>query len=95
MYRICILLIAAIPLVCGHAEAGEYNRVLNIGDAAPAWTGLMGVDDAEHSLADLESHPVVVVVFTCNSCPYSVDAEDRVIKLKKAYRTGHFQLAAV
>src|SRR5579872_4283644 len=57
-----ILVLAATTL----AFAGEFNSTLNIGDPAPAWTNLPGVDGKEHSLADLKAKDVVVVVFTCN-----------------------------
>lgn len=59
--------------------AGEYNSTLSIGDKAPAWNALPGVDGNTHSLADLKDKDIVVVVFTCNSCPYAVDYEDRLI----------------
>lgn len=95
MIRILPLLIAASVLLGEQLQGGEYNRVLSIGDDAPAWEGLMGVDDAEHSLEDLKSHPVVVVVFTCNSCPYSVDAEDRLIALQKSYKDRGVAVVAI
>ena len=65
------------------ATAGEFNGVLNIGDAAPAWADLPGTDGKSHSLAELQDKKVVVVVFTCNSCPVARDYEDRVIALAK------------
>jgi peroxiredoxin len=60
------------------ASAGKFNDVLSIGDAAPAWAKLPGVDNEDHALADLKDKEIVVVVFTCNSCPYAVDYEDRI-----------------
>jgi peroxiredoxin len=65
------------------ASAGEYNEVLSIGDVAPAWSELPGVDGRKHSLKDLADKQVVVVVFTCNSCPVATDYEDRLIELAK------------
>jgi peroxiredoxin len=67
------------------AFAGEYNPVLSIGNAAPAWSGLPGVDDKQHALADLKAQDAVVVAFTCNSCPYAVDYEDRLIAFAKEH----------
>lgn len=64
--------------------AGEYNRVLSIGDAAPAWSDLPGVDGQKHSLADLQ-HKLVVLVFTCNRCPVAVDYEDRIIDFARRH----------
>lgn len=80
---LCGLLIAACLL--SHLEAGEFNDVMNIGDAAPAWVDLPGVDDKKHSLADLKEKPLVVVVYLCNSCPVSNDYEDRLNALTKKY----------
>jgi thiol-disulfide isomerase/thioredoxin len=42
-------------------------------------------DDRTYSLADFSKKAVVVVCFTCNSCPYSVDYEDRIIAFQKKY----------
>jgi peroxiredoxin len=78
-----VLLLLAAP-----AWAGKYNSVLNIGDPAPAWSGLEGVDGKQHSLADLAEKKVVVVVFTCNSCPVATDYEDRILAFSKKY-AGH------
>lgn len=65
--------------------AGEFNPVLDIGDKAPAWKKLPGVDGKEHSLDDLKKKDVLVVFFTCNSCPYAVDYEDRVVAFAKEH----------
>lgn len=65
--------------------AGKYNAVLNVGDKAPAWSELEGVDGKSHSLEDLAGKEVVVVVFTCNSCPVATDYEDRIIAFSKKY----------
>jgi peroxiredoxin len=67
------------------ARAGQFNSVLNIGDPAPAWKDLPGVDGKRHALADLQDREVVVVVFTCNSCPIASDYEDRIIAFAKKY----------
>lgn len=68
------------------AVAQEPSSVeLKIGDPAPEWTELKGTDDKTHSLSDLKDKQVVVVCFTCNSCPYAVDYEDRMIELQKKY----------
>ncbi len=70
----------ARPLV-----AGEYNPVLDIGDAAPDWKNLPGTDGRRYSLADFKNKEALVLVFTCNSCPYSVDYEDRLVAFSKKY----------
>ena len=93
MLRGCLILGL---IFCGVvAFGGEYNPVLNIGDPAPAWKNLPGVDGKTHSLADLKETPVVVVVFTCNSCPYAVDYEDRINALAKEHAGDSPQAAVV
>lgn len=84
MSRIALCLLLFAPLAA-LAPAGEFNPTLNIGDAAPAWKQLPGVDGKEHSLEDLKDKKVVVVVFTCNSCPVATDYEDRIIAFAKKY----------
>ncbi len=76
----CLILIAAAT-----AEAGKYNSTLNIGDPAPAWSDLEGVDGQRHALADLKDKDLVVVVFTCNSCPVATDYEDRILAFSKQF----------
>jgi peroxiredoxin len=73
------LLVTLACLAFPHAAmAGKFNDVLSIGDVGPNWEKLPGVDNQDHSLADFKDKSVVVVVFTCNSCPYAVDYEDRI-----------------
>lgn len=64
-------------------RGGEYNQVLSIGDAAPAWADLPGTDGKKHSLTDHRDREFVVLVFTCASCPTAVDYEDRINALAK------------
>jgi len=75
-----VLLVGIAP-----ALAGKYNAVLNIGDPAPAWKDLPTVDGKTHSLDDLKDKDVVVVVFTCNSCPVASDYEDRILAFSKKF----------
>ena len=65
------------------AGAGKYNKVLSVGDAAPQWQDLEGIDGKKHSLDDLKDSEFVVVVFTCNSCAISVGYEDRILAFAK------------
>lgn len=67
-------------------HAGEFNAKLAIGDPAPAWTDLPGVDGRRHALADLRKAPLVLVVFTCNTCAVAADYEDRLIAFAEAHR---------
>jgi peroxiredoxin len=77
------------------AWGGKYNEVLSPGDEAPAWKELEGVDGQRHSLADLDDKDVVVVVFTCNSCPVATDYEDRIIEFSKKYAGADHRVGLV
>ncbi len=68
-----------------HATARQEPKAPQVGDAAPTWNDLVGTDDKKHSLTDLADASVIVVAFTCNTCPYSVDYEDRMIALQHKY----------
>jgi len=83
MLRLAVL--SCLLLIAGFAWAGKYNSTLSIGDPAPAWTDLEGVDGKRHALADLADKEVVVVVFTCNSCPVATDYEDRILEFAKKH----------
>ena len=77
------------------AFAGEFNEVLSIGDAAPAWVDLPGTDGKPHSLADLKAKDVVVLVFTCVSCPTAVDYEARIQALAEQHAAADSKVAVV
>ena len=90
----CLLVFGVLFLgLHNPSHAGRYNKVLNIGDPAPAWADLPGVDGKKHALADLKED-VVVVVFTCNSCPIAEDYEDRILTFHKKY-AGKVALVAI
>ncbi len=50
---------------------------LPIGSVAPDFN-LPGVDGKDYSLADFAEHKLLVVVFSCNHCPYVIGSEDRM-----------------
>jgi peroxiredoxin len=76
-------------------DAGEFNPEKNIGDVSPAWKDLPGTDGKKHSLSDLADKEVVVVAFTCNSCPYAVDYQERLKELASKYSASDSKVAVV
>ncbi|MFM7166337.1 MAG: thioredoxin family protein [Planctomycetaceae bacterium] len=81
-----LLLTLLINLPASHSHADEpASQKLQVGDTAPDWKELKGTDGSAHSLADFSTRAVVVLCFTCNSCPYSVDYEDRMIAFARKY----------
>ncbi|HJZ59981.1 MAG TPA: thioredoxin family protein [Gemmataceae bacterium] len=92
---VSLLALIVIPALAIPAGPGKYNKVLGIGDKAPAWKDLEGVDGKKHSLADLKDKDVVVVVFTCNSCPVASGYEDRIIAFAKDHAGPDTKVALV
>ena len=66
------------------ATAEDPNPI-KLDDSCPGWRDLPGVDGRTWSLADFREKSVLVLCFTCNSCPYSVDYEDRLLAFAKKY----------
>lgn len=77
------------------AVAGEFNEILSVGDAAPAWKDLPGVDGKKHSLSDYKDRDVVVLVFTCVSCPTAEDYEGRINDLAIRFGGDKSKVAVV
>lgn len=89
------LILAALLCVAAECDAGEFNPTHNIGDQVKGWSQLPGTDGRQHSLAELKERDVLVVVFTCNSCPYAVDYEDRINALAKKFIDSKLNVAVV
>src|SRR4030095_11731161 len=86
MRRVLLLLVTAgLIAATSWVHAGKYNKTLSIGDAAPDWKDLEGTDGQKHSLADFRDKEVVVLAFTCNSCPYATDHEERINALQQRF----------
>jgi peroxiredoxin len=84
----------AFGIALGGASDDEASTV-KIGGAAPAWTRLPGVDGKTHSLADLKDKEIIVLIFTCNSCPVAEDYEERIVAFTKKYGGPRVAVVAV
>jgi len=67
---------------------------LQIGRPAPDFN-LPGVDGKKYSLANFKDAKLLVVVFSCNHCPYVVGSEDRIIRFAKDYAARGVKLVAI
>ncbi|MFG6687107.1 thioredoxin family protein [Mariniflexile sp. HNIBRBA6329] len=65
-----------------------------IGDVAEDFT-LKNVDGKMVSLADYKNAKGFIVTFTCNTCPYAVAYEDRIIALDKKYAPKGYPVVAI
>ncbi|MEJ5263930.1 MAG: thioredoxin family protein [Bacteroidales bacterium] len=67
---------------------------VKVGDFAPTFN-LKNVDGKMVSLDDYRSQKGVIVIFTCNHCPYAKAYEDRIIALDKQYKPKGFPVVAI
>lgn len=67
---------------------------LEIGAPAPDFT-LPGVDGRRRGLADFADKAALLVVFSCNHCPYVQAYEDRLIAIQQDYGERGLQVVAI
>jgi len=87
---------AAVALtLVATAQAGKFNKVVNIGDKGADWSNLIGVDDKTYASGDFKDKKALVLVFTCNHCPVAIANEDRLIQLQNDYADKGVQVLAI
>ncbi len=82
----------AIALFVGACVTGlaltslaQGGNKIAIGDPAPSFSGLPGIDGKDHSLAQYSNKDVLVLCVTCNHCPVAVQYEPRLIDFAKKF----------
>ncbi len=88
MFRAAVVIVLTLAVLFSlntQSHAGKYNKVLSVGDDAPKWKELPASDGSSYGPEKFRDRQVLVIVFTCNSCPYSVDYEDRLVAFSKKY----------
>jgi len=96
--RKTFLSLAVLALVASPVLAGEFNRVISVGQKAPSFTGIpavMGAKEASIDLNDLAKDEVVVLVFLANHCPVVTAYEDRIIDFANDYKNKGVKVVAV
>lgn len=93
---LAIFAMAFMPkaLIKGNAKSKVVAEGYNVGDVVENFT-LKNVDGKSVSLADYKLKKGVILVFTCNSCPYAKAYEDRIIALDKKYASQGVPVVAV
>lgn len=76
------------------SNLGEQAQGLNIGDKAVDFN-LKNIDGKMISLASNQLAQGYILVFTCNTCPYAVLYEDRIIALHNKYAALGYPVLAV
>lgn len=70
------------------------NQGYDIGDVATDFK-LENIDGNMVSLSDYKEAKGFIVIFTCNTCPYAVAYEDRIVELDKKYASKGFPVIAI
>ncbi|MEN2412359.1 thioredoxin family protein [Flavobacterium mesophilum] len=90
MKKIIILLVLTFTAWLSQAQ----TATLKPGDPAPDFK-LKNVDNKEVSFASFPKAKGFIVVFTCNTCPYAVAYEQRIIELDKKFRPQGYPVIAI
>ncbi len=67
---------------------------LSLGQSAPDFA-LPGVDGKTWTLAAVKDAPVLIIVFTCNHCPYVTGSQDRLDRLYAQYASRGVRMIAI
>lgn len=91
------LILVAITIVSVSAFTIPNRSVADgykIGDIAEDFS-LKNIDGTMVSLSDYKDAKGFIVTFTCNTCPYAVMYEDRIIELDKKYASKGYPVIAI
>src|SRR3954451_16046005 len=56
---------------------------------------LPGTDGKEHSLKEFNDAKVLVIVFSCNHCPYVIGSEERMVRFANDYAAKGVRMVAI
>jgi peroxiredoxin len=91
------LISAAVIVLCISAftiQKTTFGEGYKIGDVAEDFS-LKNIDGKMVSLSDYKKAKGFIVTFTCNTCPYAVAYEDRIVALDKKYASKGYPVIAI
>jgi peroxiredoxin len=88
------LKLTRIAVMCCALITANNNAAYDIGDRVSDFK-LKNVDGKYISLSDYKDEKGVIIVFDCNTCPYSKAYNERIIALNKKYESNGFPLLAI
>jgi len=96
--RKMILSAAVLALVASPVFAGQFNKVVSVGEKAPTFSGIPATTkegvDSSLSMSDIKED-VVVLVFLANHCPVVQAYEDRIIDFTNDYKGKSVKVVGV
>jgi len=90
MKKVILLLALAFSAFLSQAQ----TATLKAGETAPDFK-LKNVDGKEISFASYPKAKGFIVVFTCNTCPYAVAYEQRILELDKKFKPQGYPVIAI
>lgn len=87
------LAVVAVMVLSAFTNPSDTNGY-KIGDVATDFK-LENVNGKMVSLADYKDAKGYIVIFTCNTCPYAVAYEDRIVALDKKYASKGYPVIAI
>ena len=70
------------------------NKRIDLGHTAPNFS-LPGVDGENYTFSDFTANPLLLVIFSCNHCPYVQAYEERIKKLQNDFLKDGLQIVAI
>ena len=92
--HILVLFIWAAVGVVAMSSFAPISDGLQVGDVAPE-INLKNVDGKMVAYSDYPDAKGFIVIFTCNTCPYAVASEDRIIALDKEFKSKGYPVIAI
>jgi len=96
--RKMVLSLAVLALVASPVLAGQYNKVVSVGEKAPTFSGIPATDksgvETSLTLSDIKED-VVVLVFLANHCPVVQAYDDRIIDFTNDYKGKSVKVVGV
>jgi len=83
-----------IVLIIATAFTINPDKGYQVGDDAADFK-LENIDGKMVSMANYSEAKGFIIIFTCNTCPYSVANEDRIIALDKKYKAKGYPVIAI
>lgn len=94
LFALSLVLMTSLAIAGFSSGESTENYGLAIGDTA-AEINLMNVDENMVSYTDYPDAKGFIVIFTCNTCPYAVASEDRIIALDAEFKDKGFPVIAI
>ncbi len=88
------LLITSFLLVMLFMNATDRVHTYAVGDKVKDFT-LKNIDDKDVTLSKIANAKGIILTFTCNTCPFAVAYEDRIIDLHNKYASKGFPVVAI